>query len=166
MKPSLAYLRTRLAVDTAAGTATWIDASKFHRGLTGTPAGSARRSSHTDKRYWYIKVDGVALKRAHVVFLFANGRWPEPQLDHINGESTDDRIANLREVTPTQNAWNHKRRAKTTDLPMGVRMTASGRYEARIAKNKKKMQVGVFDTPEAASDAYQQARKEHFGAYA
>jgi hypothetical protein len=165
MKPTLEYLMRRLAVDVAAGTAVWIDATPQHVGLNGRPAGSARMS-HNGKRYWHIKVDGKALKRSHIVFLFAHGRWPVDQIDHINGDSLDDRGANLREATPMQNAWNHQRRAKRSSCPMGVRRMESGRFQARIACNKRTVYLGTFATEHEATQAYQQQRKELFGEYA
>lgn len=165
MKPALEYLRTRLCVDVNAGKVKWIDATKHHVPLNGTEAGCSR-ISHSGKFYWHIKIDGTPIKRANIIFLFAYGRWPEPMVDHINGDSLDDRISNLREVTATQNAWNHKGRKKKTGLPMGVRELPSGRFQARIACNHKKIQIGTFSTLEQAVSAYQQKRKEMFGDYA
>ena len=37
--------------------------------------------------------------RSRVVFLYHHGRWPEPTVDHINRDTLDDRIENLREAT-------------------------------------------------------------------
>jgi hypothetical protein len=166
MKPSLEYLQTRISVDVEAGRVYWIDATKHHAPLNGKEAGSPRKSSHTGKFYWHVKVDTQPLKRSHLVFLFAHGRWPGLQIDHINGESLDDRIENLREATVTQNAWNHKSRRKSSSTPMGVRVTREGKYQARIAVNKKQIAIGTFDTPDLASQAYQQKRKEFFNEYA
>lgn len=166
MKPSLSYLKTRVRVDVEAGRVFWIDATKHHANLIGQEAGSARRSSHGTKRYWYVKVDSRPIKRSHLVFLFATGQWPVEQVDHINGDSLDDRRANLREATPTQNAWNHKTRRKQASTPMGVRRTASGRFQARIGFNKQQIVIGVFETPDLAATAYQQKRKELFNDFA
>lgn len=166
MKPTLSYLKSRLRVDVNAGRVFWIDATKHHANLVGKEAGSARRSSDSDKSYWYVKVDSVALKRSHIVFLFATGEWPTLQIDHINGNSLDDRIENLRQATVTQNAWNHKRRRKRSTTPMGVRRVASGRFQARIAVEKKQIVIGTFATPDQAAEAYQQKRKEFFNDYA
>lgn len=165
MKPDRDYLAQRLRVDIDNGTAVWIDASAQHTGLNGREAGSAR-TSHSGKRYCHIKVDGVPLKRSHIIFLFAYGHWPDDQIDHINGDSMDDRIVNLRAATATQNAWNHKRRAKASSCPMGVRRLESGRFQARIACNKKTVHLGTFATEHDAAQAYQQHRKELFGDYA
>jgi len=49
---------------------------------------------------------------------------------------------------------------------MGVRVTHNGKYQARIAVNKKQIAIGTFDTPDLASQAYQQKRKEFFNEYA
>lgn len=164
-KPSFEYVFSRLRVDVEAGIATWIDATKHHRNLNGRNAGSARNGGR-NKKYWHIKIDGVAYKRSHLVFLAAYGRWPELHIDHIDGDSLNDKLSNLREATQTQNAWNHKTRSKKSSLPMGVRTVASsGRYQARIACNKKMIHLGAFDTPEQASAVYQQKRKELFGEY-
>ena len=131
-----------------------------------TVAGSLRRSSHGSKRYVYIKIDRQAIKRSHLVFLFGFGRWPENQVDHINGNSVDDRFCNLRDATATQNAWNHKRRSKRSDLPMGVRRLQSGRFHARIACNKQTFVFGPFSTATEAHVTYLMKRKEFFGDYA
>lgn len=163
--PSLDYLKTRISVDVKAGKVFWIDATKHHRNLIGMEAGCSRKSHH-GKSYWHIKIDGVAYKRAHIVFYFSNGAPCQEMVDHINGDSLDDRAANLREATATQNAWNHKKRARKTHLPMGVRSMASGKYQARIACNKKMLHLGTFDTPEQASAVYQQKRKELFNEFA
>ena len=166
MKPSIEYLRQRIKVDTEKGVVTWVDATRHHKELNGLEAGCSRRSSHHNKRYWYVKIDSLALKRSHIVFLFGVGHWPVNQVDHINGNSLDDRITNLRGATSTQNAWNHKHRAKQSPTPMGVRQTKSGRYQARIACNKKQIAIGTFETAEQAFEIYQQKRKELFGDYA
>lgn len=166
MKPTLEYLKTRISVDTVAGLVYWTDATKHHRNLIGKEAGSPRKNSHTEKSYWHVKVDTVALKRSQIVYLFATGKWPVLQIDHINGNSLDDRIENLREVTATQNAWNHKRRAKKSPYPMGVKRLPSGRFIARIGCNKTTHTFGPFSTASEASTTYQQKRKEFFNEYA
>ena len=49
------------------------------------------------------------LYRAHrVAFALHYGEWPQHDVDHINGDRSDNRIANLRDVT---NAQNHRNRA-------------------------------------------------------
>lgn len=165
-RPSLEYVLSRLSFDLKNGTAVWLDATKQHVGLNGKEAGTPR-TSHAGKKYWHIKIDGRPYKRSHLVFLVVNGRWPDLQVDHIDGDSLNDRPGNLREVTATQNAWNHKHRAKPSDLPMGVRLVPkSGRYQARITCNKQMHHLGAYDTPQEAHEVYRAKREELFNEYA
>lgn len=162
--PTVKRLR-ELFVITDSGTLLWVSPPKGHPDLRGASAGSPTRN-HSGKIYWLVQVDGRKCRRSQIVFCMTRGHWPTHQIDHINGDSSDDRLVNLREATPTQNAWNHKRRAKRSPLPMGVRTAASGRYVARIAVNKKQITIGTFNTVAQAAAAYAAARVEHFGEFA
>ncbi len=162
---TVAEITARLMVDVDTGVAYWVDATKHHRSLIGQAAGYARKGRN-DKFYWVIKINGIAYLRSQIVFTIKTGAWPVQLIDHENGNSLDDRGINLRPATVAQNAWNHKGRAKKSPLPMGVRRTKAGKYEARLQCNKVMKTVGLFDCPVAASAAYQGARKEAFGDYA
>ncbi len=143
----------------------WLVPPKNHPRLKNKTAG-APAMNHNGKVYWHIQINGRKVKRAHIVFCLTHGRWPQSQIDHINGDSLDDRPSNIREATPTQNAWNHKKRAKKSELPMGVRVALSGRYVARIGVNKRSLTLGTFDTVTEAQSAYIQARSTYFGEFA
>lgn len=59
--------------------------------------------------------------RAHmVVFAMTRGHWPEGQIDHINGDRSDNRPHNLRDVSAVENARNSKLRAGNTTGCAGV----------------------------------------------
>ena len=163
---SVDQILSRLDVDIESGVCRWIDATKHHKNLLGEIAGSVRRGRF-GKAYWVIKLGGIAYKRAQIVLTVSTGSWPHETVDHINGNSLDDRSVNLRHATWTQNAWNHKTRAKKSDLPMGVRMLPHSKgFQARIACNKKTHHLGVHATPELAHAAYCAKRLELFGEFA
>jgi hypothetical protein len=128
--------------------------------IAGSPATGRR-----NKTYWFVKLNGRSVKRANIVFCMTHGHWPSPQIDHIDGNSLNDAPENLREATVTQNARNHKTRAKRSPVPMGVRFQF-GRFRARITVNKQQISLGAFDTPDEAANAYQAARREYFGEFA
>lgn len=164
MNPTAKRLR-ELFVIKPDGSLLWLHAPKNHPDLQGRPAGSEAQG-HSGKSYCLVQVDGRKYRRSQIVFCMTTGEWPEHQIDHINGNSLDDRPRNLRSATAIQNAWNHKKRAKASPLPMGVRVAKSGRYVARIAVNKRQITIGTYDDSEQASRAYQSARIQHFGEFA
>lgn len=161
----LEWMRDCLHVDAPRGVLLWKKPPHNHPRMIGKEAGSAR-PNQSGKQYVHVKRDKIALRRGWLIFLWFFRRWPDECLDHIDGNSLNDSIANLRDATVTQNAWNHKGRARRIDLPMGVRLIPSGRYQARIACNKKMLHLGAFDTPEEAQRVYLAKRKELFHEYA
>lgn len=82
------------------------------------------------------------------------------EIDHINGDRTDNRKANLRLATKAQNAHNRKQHKGLK----GVQQQRA-KYVARI-KLDKNTYLGSFDTADEAHAAYVAAANEHFGAYA
>ena len=155
----------RLRFNKETGEFFWIKPSKYHLDLLGKIAGGAR-NSRRNKKYWVIKLNGKTYKRGRLVYLVTHGKWPEPCVDHINGNSLDDRPENLRQATIMENSWNHKCRKRKLSLPMGVRTNPTGTYSARIAVNKKQIHLGYFKTIEEAQSVYQAARKEMYGQFA
>ena len=155
--------RLRLVCDS--GRLYWTGVNKFHAGLNGKEAGGIQRNPN-GKNYWVISIDGFKYKRGRLVYFILNGNWPMPCIDHINGDSLDDRPINLRQATIAENAMNHKKRRRRIPLPMGVRHAPSGGYQARISLNKKQIHLGVYKTPSEASEVYQLKRKELFREFA
>jgi hypothetical protein len=86
-----------------------------------------------------------------------------PMLDHINGDKADNRIANLRECTRSQNNTNIKARAISGYK--GVSKTRAGRWAATIRKDKIATHLGTFESAELAHDAYCRAAMVAHGEY-
>lgn len=140
----------------------WISPPKNHPDLYLKPAGSP--VSSRKKTYWAIQIDGKKYKRGRLAILFSTGNLPDV-VDHINGDSTDDRISNIRAATVIQNSWNHKTRAKKSSCVMGIRQLKNGKFQARISCNKKHISLGTFGSEADANSAYKAARKSYFGEF-
>ncbi|HHK5646392.1 HNH endonuclease [Serratia nevei] len=115
-----------------------------------------------------VMIYGVSFLTYRICFVVHHGRPIREGfvIDHYNGNHLDNRIENIREVTPAQNSMNCRVHAsKKSGLPKGV-VFGHGLFRARIFINKRLQHLGYFDTPEEASAAYQAAAKEHFGEYA
>lgn len=101
-----------------------------------------------------------------IVWEKANGPIPAGQMiDHINGIKTDNRIANLRLSTNSQNQMN--RTALQGKVPFkGVTLHVTGKFQAQIKKGGKNHYLGLHDTAEGAAKAYAEAAKQLFGKFA
>lgn len=84
-------------------------------------------------------------------------------VDHINGNTLDNRRANLRHCTHGQNQQN--RRASNSLGIKGV-YQKRGKYAARITLAGQVKNLGTFATPELAGEAYRVAAEEAFGEFA
>lgn len=108
----------------------------------------------------YIRITiGQMANRAHrLAWLYTYGEFPKGDIDHINGNRSDNRISNLREVTRAANCQNRRVSKKGTGF-LGVSKTLSGKkFKARISKTIDgklvNFYLGYFDTPQEAYAAY------------
>jgi len=144
-----------------------------------------RYESDTGLIYWIAKGKGKIKKKAagtmlqsgylgicigpkrwqahRLAWALHHGLWPKEQIDHINGNRTDNRICNLREAT---NAQNGKNLGVSKSNKSGVKGVSwekyTGRWKASIRVNGLSISIGRFDTIEQAAFARQQAEQKHF----
>lgn len=120
----------------------------------GDPAG--RKTSHG---YWRITIDKKTYAAHRLAWFYVHGVWPVGDVDHMNGNRQDNRIANLREATRSLNMQNLHcaTRANKTGL-LGVSPHVCG-FRAVIVVNRKQHSLGVHATPELAHSAYLAAKR-------
>ena len=101
--------------------------------------------------------------RAHrIAWLLAHGEWPVGQIDHINGDPSDNRLVNLRCVSGSVNMRNAKRHGKNTSGVTGVCWDASrGQWMAQMQVDRKPVRLGRFDHFEEAVAARKAAEVQH-----
>lgn len=87
--------------------------------------------------YVRVQVGGVLSLAHRLIWEIHNGKIPPGYVvDHINRVRSDNRISNLRLVTPSQNCQNVLvYPGKTSGLPKGISMHQKGGYKARIRLN-------------------------------
>lgn len=123
-----------------------------------------KRAGNYDKksRYRRIRIWNIEYKAHRLAWLYVHGVWPG-DVDHINGDPSDNRLCNLRESSPSQNLANQKKRVDNSTGFKGVarRSNASG-YRAHLCGQY----LGSFATAEDAHEAYQQAALARFGEFA
>lgn len=117
--------------------------------------------SNDGKGYLKISIDGRQFFAHRMAWAFVHGVWPDQDIDHKNGIGVDNRIANLRLATASQNGEN-QRRAHTKNLAglLGVCSDRrSGKFEARICARGVAHHLGTFETAQAAHRAYVEAKQ-------
>lgn len=120
---------------------------------------------------WYAQHNRVlyaASKRGRIVYMhrLILGAPPGVQVDHINGDGLDNRRANLRLCSNSQNHANLRKRTETSSRFKGVYWNKARRkWHAQIKANQRTFYLGLFDSEEAAGAAYDRAATEHFGTF-
>jgi len=105
--------------------------------------------------------------QAHrVAWLLYYGEWPDGTIDHIDRDKTNNKIANLRVVTVSQNSRNRSCRKDSVSGYKGVRKLPKGTYRIKICKDGKHFYREGFLTPEEAALAYNDMAKELHGEFA
>lgn len=89
------------------------------------------------------------------------------QVDHINHDSLDNRLSNLRLCTKAENRRNSRKPLNSTAPYKGISYDKQlGKWRSQILANGKRIWLGVYDTPEEAHAAYCEAAKQYFGEFA
>jgi hypothetical protein len=87
--------------------------------------------------------------------------------DHINGNGADNRRANLRQATTTQNMRNMRKRSVSTSQFKGVQWhKAARKWMATITVAGRSVYLGLHVDEAAAARAYDAAARQHFGQFA
>ncbi len=94
-------------------------------------------------------------KMHRLAFLYMTGEWPEKDIDHINGDTSDNRWCNLRDVAHQENLGNRSNLTKTNKTGhVGVCFDSKrNKYKAYHTTFGKQKLIGRFDTIEAAAEA-------------
>jgi len=109
------------------------------------------------KGYILIRQAGLFTVLAHrLAWFFTHEIWPTVDVDHINGDPSDNRLVNLRLATVSQNLWNCKGHRDSVTGVKGVYPDPVKGYRAKVMRGGRTYDAGRFDDlgdAKAARDA-------------
>jgi hypothetical protein len=143
-------LREVVSYDPVTGSWTWLEKVST-KVVVGAPAGSLKPN-----RYWALGLFGERYACHRLAYLYMTGEWPARDIDHVNGNPSDNRWENLRECSHAENHQN--RNARTAHPGVGWHKLR-GRWRASIGVGGKQVHLGLFDRVEDAIAAREAAKR-------
>ena len=136
----------------------YIEDGKIMRKITRAPNALANTEAgcidsslcKSNKGYKRVCVQAKRYLSHRIVYLMMTGEMPE-FIDHINGDSLDNRIENLRATTKAQNRWNCKPNTGSLTGIKGVYVDGN-KFKALINVAGKRYYLGMHETKEEAAE--------------
>jgi 5-methylcytosine-specific restriction endonuclease McrA len=130
------------------------------RNKIGSPAGCTNSMG-----YRVVQFCGKTVYSHQIAWLMTYRVWPDHEIDHIDGNPSNNAISNLRAATRTENNRNTGIRSNNKLGAKGVLKHSDGRFRARIMVDRKTIHLGLFDTIEEAASAYAAASERYHGSF-
>jgi hypothetical protein len=151
-----AHLRSILHYDAASGRFTWL------RAAPGRRAGSAAGCVNKRLGYRVIRIVQTLFYEHRLAWLYTHGEWPAFEIDHINGDRSDNRLSNLRSVTRRVNQQNQRRPNSRNRLGVlgVVYVERLRKFRAEVIDGDKRHYLGLFASSDAAHAAYVKTKRQ------
>jgi hypothetical protein len=163
--PSIEYLRQLVDYDPDTGLFTYRYMPSMcqtrNTRFAGKPAFRRKR-----RKYLSAVVDGTEVYAHRAAWAHAVGEWPHGEVDHVNHDTTDNRLCNLRVVDRNSNTRNLPKASNNTSGATGVYWFKQMQcWTARIRVDRKLVSLGCFDSFDDAAAARKAAERQ-FGFHA
>lgn len=128
------------------------------------PADLTAGTRHSEG-YRRVSVKGRLYYVHRLIWAYVHDRWPAEDIDHLNGDRSDNRLCNLREASRSLNNENIRTaRSHSTSGMLGAHRTPWGRWASSIRVRGRILYLGCYDTANEAHQAYLSAKiKFHEG---
>lgn len=127
-----------------------------------TRFGGKKISYNNGSGYLKFRYNGRLFYAHRIAWLLHYGYNPKHQIDHIDGDRSNNRISNLRPATDGINRRNMKLRSNNTSGINGVYWHKQcNKWNARVKVNGKDLSLGLFDTLEEAAKRRKEADSEY-----
>lgn len=136
---------------------TGVFTRRVARGYRGCHRAGSVAGYVNERGYVTIMVDRKPYLAHRLAWLYMTGALPVDQVDHVDGDRSNNRWLNLREASNAQNAQN-RREASASNRScglLGVTWNArAAKWVAQIRVEGKNRGLGYFDSAEEAHTTY------------
>lgn len=132
------------------------DTGAITRVATGARAESYQRG------YATVRFAGRNVKAHRLAWVYMTGDDAPGPIDHANRDRADNRWSNLRLSSASLNQQNRSDVPNKQGFPGVAWFPKNQKFGARIRHGGRRLYVGMYDTAEEASAAYQAKRRELF----
>lgn len=148
-----------LAYEPSTGALVWR-VSPNRRIAAGSEAGNVDK--HGYRRLTLRLGDGRRRGYAahRIAWLLVHGDWPVMEIDHINGDKADNRLANLRDVDRATNGANRVRADRDSKTGLLGASPHRSKFLAQIRRGGHVRYLGLHDTAQGAHEAHAKAKAE------
>ena len=115
--------------------------------------------------YSLIRLRSSMVMAHRLAWLLTYGEPVPSEIDHRDGNRSNNRIDNIRAATRADNLANNRTRRDSTTGVKGV-YPMRGKFQAYIRRHKQRYYLGIFDTLEEASAARREAAERLHGEFA
>jgi hypothetical protein len=170
------FVRSMLRYDAESGLLYWLprpvdmftqtaqgqSAEARCRAWNKAQAGKVAFTAKNFEGYYCGTIMGVGYRAQRVAWLIHYGEWPSGVVDHINGDRGDNRIANLRDVSVSENGRNTALSVRNKSGVKGVHFsTREGLFRAQITVGGKVIGLGYFASLDDAARVRAAAEDQH-----
>ena len=111
-------------------------------------------------KYRGIQYKGKQYHAHRLAYLYMTKTWPDEDIDHIDGDGTNNKWSNIRAVTKSENQKNRRLNINSKSGVAGVSFyTPNGKWRAAVSINGKSKHLGYFDTIEEAKEVRKNSAK-------
>ena len=163
--------RSLLEYSPESGEFTWrLRSGESHADRIFNSRFAGKRAGCVDgrSRYRYIRIRGWGIYAEHrLAWLIQTGEWPQHEVDHADGDATNNRFTNLRAATRGENGANRGVQKNSKSGRKGVYWCPDrGLWAAEIRSGGVRRHLGRFDTVDRAAEAYAAAAAALHGEFA
>ncbi len=154
-------VRALFSYESKTGLVTWKKIRRGNAAKVGDPVGWKDKNGHLN-----VRVGRASYRLHRIIWLMVHGTCPD-EIDHKNGDPSDNSLENLRGANRVQNIRNGSRHRDGSSRFKGVSLRSdTGKWQVRLKANGKIITVGCFSSETDAAEAYDKAAKKHFGDFA